>query len=156
MKLYVKQTPFSWMGRFYVKDGKGNDRFYVEGELDPSGHKLHIFDANKKEVAVIQNKLSGLRPRIEIRQNGTLTAEVLKKRSGLKSDYLIPGSDLTIRGDFRTHDYALMGGYGNALAVKIVTVDGVDFYEMDVSNTADEPKMLALGLVFDGALEGAK
>jgi len=156
MKLYVKQEPFSWMGKFNVKDAKGADRYYIEGELQNDGHVLHIFDSDKKEIATIQNKLTGLRPRVEIRQNGKVSAEVLKKRAGLKTVYTISGADWTIRGDFRTHDYALMGGYGNALAVRIVPQGEEDFYELDISNTADEVKVLAASLILDIILEGVK
>ena len=156
MKLYVKQEPFSWMNKFNIKDAKGADRYFVEGQLSSAGHILHIFDTDKKEVAFIRNKLSGLRPRVEIRQNGKVSAEVLKKRAGLKTVYVFNGSDWTIRGDFRTHDYTLSGGYGNALAVRIVPQKESDSYELDISNTADEVKVLATALILDCVLEGAK
>jgi uncharacterized protein YxjI len=156
MKLYVKQETFSWMGKFNVKDAKGANRYFVEGQLSHDGHVLHIFDMDKKEVAYIRNKLSGLRPRVEIHQNGKVSVEVLKKRAGLKTVYVINGSDWTIRGDFRTHDYALSGGYGNALAVRIVPQEACDNYELDISNTADEVKVLATALTLDCVLEGVK
>ena len=156
MKLYVKQETFSWMGKFNIKDAKGADRYFVEGQLSSDGHILHIFDAGKKEVASIQNKLSGLRPRVEIRQNGKVSVEILKKRAGLKTVYVINGSDWTIRGDFRTHNYALSGGYGNALAVRIIPQEACDHYELDISNTADEVKVLATALTLDCVLDGTK
>jgi len=140
------------MDRFWVKDGKGADRYFVEGELIPTGHKLHIYDLNKKEVASIQNKLSGLSPKVVIRQNEEITVEVLKKRTGC----ILKGSDWTIKGDFRTHDYALVGGYGNALCVKVISQDDDDFYELDISNTADELKVLSTALTLDLAFEGVK
>ena len=156
MKLYVIQKPFSWMDKFCIKDAKGDDRYFVEGELHAAGHKLHIYDINKKEVASIQNKLSGLRPRVVIQQNGAVSAEVLKKRSVSKTNYIINGSDWTIRGDFRAHDYALMGGYGNALTVRLVPLNWGDCYELDISNTADEVKVLSTALTLDCILEGSK
>jgi len=156
MKLYVKQETFSWMNKFNVQDAKGTDKYYIEGQLLPAGHVLHIFDAGKKEIATIQNKLSGLRPRVEIRQNGVLSAEVRRKRAGLKTVYTIEGADWTIRGDFRSHEYALVGGYGNALAVKIVLQEEKPYYELDMSNTADEVKVLAVALILDCILEQEK
>jgi len=156
MKLYVKQETFSWMNKFNVQDAKGADKYFIEGQLLSAGHILHIFDTGKKEIATIQNKLSGLRPRVEIRQNGVLSAEVCKKRAGLKTVYTISGADWTIRGDFRTHEYALVGGYGNALAVKIVQQEDQPFYELDISNTADEVKVLAAALILDCILEQVK
>ena len=155
MKLYVKQEAFSWMGKFNVKDARGADRYFVEGQLLSAGHMLHIYDSSKKEVGTIRNKLSGLRPRVEISQNGKLSAEVLRKHSGAKAVYTIKGSDWTIRGDFRAHEYALMGGYGNALAVKIVPLEDEKFYELDISNTADEVKVLAAALVLDCVVENS-
>jgi len=156
MKLYAQQKPFSWMDKFCIKDAKGDDRYFVEGELHASGHRLHIYDTNKTEVALIRNKLSGLRPRVEILQKGTVSAEILKKRSLLKTEYIINGSDWIVRGDFRTHDYVLMGGYGNAVSVKIVPLNWGDCFEFDISNTADEVKALSAVMTFDLILESVK
>ena len=156
MKLFIKQEPFSWMTIYTVKDAKGADKYTIEGQLLSEGHKLHIYDSNKIEVGTVQSKLSGLRPRAEISQRGKVTAEVQKKRAGLKTTYVISGSDWTIRGDFRTHDYALMGGYGNALVVKIIQQEGEPYYELEISNTADEIKVLATALILDFVLDEVK
>mgnify|MGYP001414775010 CR=1 FL=1 len=149
MKLYVTEKPFSWMGKFTIQDIHGNDKYFAEGQPMSSGHLLHNYNAEKKEIAEIQNKFSGLSPKIFVRQNGTVTNQVVKKRSGFKSEIVIEGEAWKIVGNYSEHEFSLVGGYGKALVVKKLEKDGAVLHEYDISNTSDEARVLATALILD-------
>jgi len=48
--------------KFTIKDEQGNDCYYVEGEIFSMGHKLHVYDAQSREVVYIRQKVSSLHP----------------------------------------------------------------------------------------------
>ena len=62
IKLYMKQKVFSVRDRFTVRDGSGQDRYYVEGEFFSIGKKLHICDMMGNEVSYIQQKVLAFLP----------------------------------------------------------------------------------------------
>ena len=149
MKLYVKEKPFSWMGKFTIQDIHGNDKYLAEGQPMKTGHLLHIYNMDKKEVAEIQNKFSGLNPKFLVRQNGVITNQVVKKRSGFKSEIAIEGEAWKIMGSLPEHEFSLVGGYGKALVVRKLENEGEVIHEYEISNTADEAKTLATALILD-------
>lgn len=149
MKLYVKEKPFSWMGKFTIQDIHGNDKYYAEGQPMKTGHLLHIYNTEKKEVAEIQNKFSGLNPRFLVRQNGAITNQVIKKRSGFKSEIAIEGEAWKIMGSTAEHEFSLVGGYGKALLVRKLENEGEVIHEYEISNTSDEARTLATALILD-------
>ena len=55
MRLYARQKVFSFRTVFSITDERGNDRYRVRGELLTLGKRLHVYDNNGREVAMIRH-----------------------------------------------------------------------------------------------------
>ena len=96
-------------------------RYRVEGEVFTLGKKLHVYDTNEEEVALVQQKLLSIMPRFYVFVNGEKTAEILKEFSFLKPRYHIFGKNWTVEGDFLAHDYTIME-QGNEIWIQIAVL----------------------------------
>src|ERR1035437_777693 len=117
MKLYLKQKVFSWADKFFIKDFNGIDKYYVEGELFSWGHKLHIFGAEKQEIAFIKQRLLTWLLKFEVYINETLAVEVVKEFTFFKPRYILRGTNLTVNGDFWSHNYTITDGNSTVASI---------------------------------------
>ena len=107
MKLFIKQKVLAFADTFVVRDEYGNDKYFVQGELFSFGHKLHVYDLNKNEVAYIKQKILTFTPRFEININGSSIGNLVKKITFFKPRYYIEGTSLELEGEIMEHDYIL-------------------------------------------------
>lgn len=149
MKLYIKQKVFSWKDRFTVKDINGNDRYYVEGELFSVGKRLHIYNSQNEEVAMIVQKLWSFLPRYFVYINGTQTAQIVKEFTFLKQKYRIEGLNWEVAGDFFAHDYVVSQNGEPIVSISKEWMTWGDSYELDMADTVNEIAALTVVLAID-------
>ncbi len=140
---------FSWKDKFYIRDEFGNDRYYVEGELFSLGKKLHIFDMNGNELALVQQKVLSFLPRYFVFTSGIQRAEIVKEFTFFRNKYRIDGLGWEVDGDFMDHDYEI-----THMGRPIVTINKEwftwgDSYVLDIRDNADEVIALSVVLAID-------
>ncbi len=153
MKLLIEEHVFSWKDRFTVRDGEGNDRYYVEGELFSWGKKLHICDPGGREVAYIEQKLFSFKPRYQVFVGGRLVGEVVRELTFFIPRYTVEGADWDVEGDFTAHDYTVLHGGVSVAEISREWFTFGDCYVLRIPNPADELSALALVLAIDCAVE---
>ncbi|MBQ7054279.1 MAG: hypothetical protein IJN97_03575, partial [Oscillospiraceae bacterium] len=60
MKLYIKQQVFSLTAKFTVKDERGEDKYFVEGDFLSLHARMHIYNTMRQEIAQIYRKITFL------------------------------------------------------------------------------------------------
>ncbi len=156
MKLYIKQKVFSWGDKFTVKDAAGTDRYFVEGEVFSLGKKLHVYDRNHQEVALIQQKLLTWMPRYSVVIGGTEVAQVVRKFTFFRPQYAIEGLGWEVDGDFFAHDYQV---HQSGRAIACISKEWMtwgDSYELDIADSANEVIALAVVLTIDAVIESSQ
>ena len=153
MKLYMKQKVFAFKDRFYVKDQAGRDCFYVEGELFSLGKKLHIYDADGHELAMVQQKLLTLLPKYVVIVQGEEVAEITKEFTFFKPRYKVKGPGWTVDGDIWDHDYKIRRGPDTIVHVSKSWMSWGDTYEIDIQRDINPIMALAVVLAIDCVLD---
>lgn len=149
MKLYIKQKIFSWNDKFKVLDNRGEEKYSVEGEFLSLGKKLHIFDTDGKEVALVAQKVFSFLPRYFVYINGTEVAEIIKQFTFFKPKYTIGGLGWEINGDFFSHDYDITQNGRKIVTINKQWMTWGDCYELNIENESDEIIGLAVVLAID-------
>ena len=155
MKLYMKQKVFSWGDRFSVKDGFGNDRYYVEGEVFSWGKKLHVYDVTGKEVAFIKQEVWSFMPRFYVFCGNNQLAEIKKEFTFLFPRYTVAGLGWDIEGRFMAHDYEISKNGQTIVSICKEWMTWGDSYELDIRNPEDEIVALAVVLTIDCVMAAA-
>jgi len=155
MKLYIKQKVFSWADRFTVKDEKGVDKYFVEGEFFSLGKKLHVCDMNGAETAFIQQKVLSLLPRYFVFVDGQQVAEIVKEFSFLRPKYSIEGLGWKINGSFWAHDYEIVQNNRPIVTIHKEWMTWGDCYELNIVEDSDETVALSVVLAIDCVMAAA-
>jgi len=155
MKLYLKQKVFAWNDRFFVKDENGSDRFSVEGEIFSLGKRLHIYDANGIEIALIRQKLIAWLPRYFVEIDGKVMCEIVKEFTFLNHSYRLEGLPWRLNGDFMAHDYSLENNGKQIMRMYKEWFTWGDSYVLDIDdnlNPIEEFTCLCVALAVDCAM----
>ena len=156
MKLYMQQKVFTWRDKFTVKDETGADCYYVEGELISLGKKLHIYDKNHSEAALVRQKFITLLPRYYVEMGGREVCQVAKKLTLFKPKYDLVGLGWQVSGDFWAHEYTLRDGDKTVMQVSKRWVSWGDSYELDIADASNATLCLAVVLAIDAAVEATQ
>ena len=149
MKLLFKQRLFSWFDSYDIYDESGNVVFSVEGQL-AWGHCMKIFDANGKELGMVQQKIFTFLPKFEIYLNGSYVGCITKEFSFLKPVFHIDYNGWHVEGNFWEWDYSILNGSGNCVAtVSKELFKWTDTYVIDVNDSKDTLSALMLVLASD-------
>ena len=97
MKLLFKQRLFSWFDSYDIYDESGNTVYVVKGQLS-WGHKLVIYDANGRELGMVQQRVLALLPKFEIYERGNYIGCISKEFTLLKPRYDIDYNGWHIEG----------------------------------------------------------
>ncbi|MDR0838479.1 MAG: LURP-one-related family protein [Oscillospiraceae bacterium] len=151
----MRQQVFSWRDKFHIKDERGDDRYYVEGEIFALGKKLHVFDSAGREVAFIRQKLLALLPKYYIEIGGG-TIEIVKEFTLLKPRFRFNGLPWTLQGDFWAHEYTLSDGGRVVMQLSKRWLTWGDTYELDIADTNNELLCLCVALAVDCVLDNAE
>lgn len=152
MKLYIKQRVFSFVDKFSVKDENGTDRYFVEGQIISLGKKLHIFDSEHNEIALVKQKIVSLRPKFVVEVNDEEVAEIVKKITFFKPQYYVEGLGWNVEGDFFAHDYVIESNGAEVVSIHKAWVSWGDTFELDIADGNDEVTALAVVLAIDAVL----
>jgi uncharacterized protein YxjI len=147
----MKQQVFSWKDRFFVKDEYEADCYYVEGEIFTLSKKLHVYDANNREVAFIRQKLLALMPRYYIEIGGR-TIEIVKELTLLKPRFRFEGLPWALQGDVWAHEYTLLDGRRVVMQLSKKWLTWGDTYELDIAEPSNALLCLCTALAVDCVL----
>lgn len=149
MKLYIKQKVFSWGDKFTVKDGYGNDKYFVQGEVFSWGKKLHVYDAAGREVAFIKQEVWSFMPRYYVFCGEKQVAEITKEFTFLFPRYSVAGLGWDVEGRFMAHDYEITKNGQTVVSISKEWMTWGDSYELDIIDTENEIIALAVVLTID-------
>lgn len=153
MKLYIKEKVLSWGDRFSVKDAMENDRYTVVGEVFSWGKKLHVYDMEGREAALIQQKVWSFLPEYSVSCNGEQVAKIQKKLTFFFPRYTIDGLGWEISGNFLAHEYSITQNGAPIVSIQKEWMTWGDSYELDILNPKDEIVALAVVLTIDCVME---
>ena len=149
MKLLFKQRLFSWFDSYDIYDESGNTIYTVAGQLS-WGHCMKIFDANGKEIGMLQEKVFTLLPKFEVYLNGGYVGCIGKEFSFFKPIFDIDYNGWHVEGDFWEWDYSILNLAGACVAtVSKELFNWTDTYVIDVNDPQDALAVLLLVLAID-------
>ncbi len=152
MKLYIKQKVFSWGDKFRIYDENENDKYYVKGEVFSFGKKLHLYNLSENELAFIHQKVWSFLPKYFISQNGVDVAQVVKKFTFFRQEYIVEGLGWTVSGNFWAHEYEISAAGRTIASISKRWFTWGDTYEIDIANHADEVMVLCVVLIIDAVI----
>ena len=148
MKLYIKQKVFSLNEKFTVKNGLGDDVFFVEGQFLSIPKQFYIYDSSNNQVASIKKKLLTFMPHMLISTAGR-TLEIVKDFTLLSQHYTIPTIGWDIRGDFTSHEYSISHGNEMIASISKEWLSWGDSYVADIQNDYDALLVLCVMICID-------
>lgn len=153
MRYLMKQKLFCWGDDFIIKNGAGEDVFFVDGRAFSIGNKLSFQDMRKTELAFIRQKLLAWGPTYEITRNGALAAVVKKHLFTLfrcKFTVDVPGpDDLEAEGDFLDMEYGFTRAGEQVAEVSKRWFSFADSYGVEIRPGEDDVLILASTVVID-------
>ncbi len=153
MTLYMKQKVLSFKDRFYVKDGDGNNIYYIEEELFSLGKKLHIYDTDDNELAVVQKKLLSMLPKYIVTVGGQEIAEIVKEFTFFKPSYKVKGPNWSVDGDIWDYNYKIRRGFDSIAQISKAYFSFGDSYKIKIDEGINPVMVLAVVLAIDCVLE---
>ncbi|MDR3314577.1 MAG: LURP-one-related family protein [Oscillospiraceae bacterium] len=156
MNLYIKQKALSWRCRFGVMDSAGNNRWFAEGEVFSFTHKLHVYDAQGNEVALIYRKNWTLFERqYHIELGGGQHFMLVKELTFFKSKFRLEGLPWRMDGDFFSHDYSLYDQQREIMHITKQWLTWGDTYSIEIPDPSNELLCLCIVLAVDSMVEDA-
>lgn len=149
MKLYIKQKMFSFKSRFTIKDQYKNDQFFVEGEIFSLGHKLHVFDENEQEIALVKQKLLSFLPKYEVYLDNKLVTTIDQELTLIKHKHTLRGLQWQVAGDIFHHEYQITERNKTIATISKVWFSMSDSYEIDICETKNTELVVAIVLAID-------
>ena len=153
MTLYMKEKVFTLKERFYITDERGNNVYYVEGELLSLGKKLHIYDMQNNELAMVKQKLLTLLPKFSVIVEDEEIAEITKELTLFRPCYKVKGPNWTVDGDIWDHDYKIRKGMSPIIDVSKAWFSWGDAYKIDIRNEINPVMAIAVVLAIDCVLD---
>ena len=148
MKLYIKQKVFSWRDKFAVKDERGADRWFAQGEFLSWGRKLRVYDVSGYEAAFIRQKIMSWLPRYFI-DIGNNTYAMKKEFTFLLPKFSVAGLPWQLSGNFWAHEYEIRDGASLIMQMSKHWFTWGDSYELDIPNPKNELLCLCIALTID-------
>lgn len=149
MKLLFKQRFFSWFDSYDIYDEEGNTVYTVKGQLS-WGHRLKIFDAQDREIGMLQEKILTFLPKFEIYMDENYIGCISKEFTFFKPAYNIDFNGWHVEGDFFEWDYNILSASGECIAqVSKQLFKWTDTYVIEVKEPQDALSALMLVLAID-------
>lgn len=153
MRYVMKQKILSWGDDFTIRDGDGNDAFYVDGKALSFGDKLSFQDMAGNELARIEQKLLSWGPTYELYRGGDHMATVKKKHFTFMRDVFtvdVPGpDDLEATGNIFDREYTFRRHGEDVARVSKAFFSLRDSYGIDIHDGEDDVLILAAAVVID-------
>ena len=151
MKLLIKQRVFSWTDSYDIYDENGNVRFFVKAEFLSLGHRLHVYDAEGREVGLVRERLFTLLPAFDIEIGGETMGTVEKRFTILKSKYEVDFNGWRVEGDFLDWEYDVYSGCSSIIHISKELLHWGDTYVIDIADSEDELMGIMLVIAIDAA-----
>lgn len=151
MKLLIKQRVFSWSDTYDIYDEQGNVKYFVKAEIFALGHQIHVYDANRNELAVIHQRLLTFLPAFEIEIDGRIVGTIQKKFTLFRPQYEIDYNDWRVEGDFLGWDYDVYSGCSSVIHISKELLHWGDTYTIEFANPEDELQGILLVIAIDAA-----
>jgi len=151
MKYIVRQKVFSLTDRFSIKDEFENERFVVNSEILTLAKKLHLEDNAGNALFYIEQKLFRFPAVYEIYQGEKLYASLKRKLSFLKPRIEIDqnGTPYYIAGDAFSHEFTVTRGNTVVAAISKKWFAFSDTYGVEVSGNEPAAFIMALVICID-------
>lgn len=149
MKLLFQQRFFSWFDSYDIYNEANETVYTVKGQLS-WGHCLKIFDAQRREIGMVKERVLTFLPKFELYLGGNYIGCISKEFSFFKPKYNIDCNGWHVEGDFFEWDYSIFSAAGQKVAtVSKQLFRWTDTYEIDVLNPDDALPALMLVLAID-------
>lgn len=151
MRYIVRQKIFSFTDSFSIKDETGQDILLASRQLLSFGKKLRIYDLAGNELCYIEQKIFRFLPEYDIFINGRHIANVKKKFSLLRNDFVIdsPGRRFYVEGNFLAHEFDILEGGRPIARISKRYFALTDTYGVEIADEQDQLVGLALAIVID-------
>ena len=151
MKYIIKQKIWSLKDRFSIKDDQENDRFFVNAKFFTIGKKLHLEDIHGNELFYLEQKLFKFLPVYEIYKSGQLFSVLKKKLTFLKPRIEIDqnGTPYHIAGDVFSHEFTISRNNTLVASVSKKWFAFSDTYGVDIVSGENEAFIIALVICID-------
>jgi len=153
MILYMKEKDSAFKDRFFVRDEQGNTCYRIEGKALALNKKLHIYDTDDRELALVQKKPLTLTPKYAVLVEDEEVAELSKEVSFFKPFYKVEGPDWTVDGDIWDRDYKIRRNMNVIAEVSRPLLGGKDTYKIEIHKNLNPVMVLAVVLAIDCILE---
>lgn len=151
MRLLIKQRVFAWGDTYDIYDEAGNVKYIVKAEIFAFGHQLHVYDANKREIGQIHQKLLKILPQFEIVVNGRVCGTISKQFTLFRPKYEIDFNGWRVEGDFLGWNYDVYEGCSSIIHITKELLHWGDTYVIDIANPKDELMGILLVIAIDAA-----
>ena len=151
MKLLIKQRVFSWADTYDIYDEAGNVKYIVKGEFLSLGHKLHVYDAQNREIGRINQKLFTFMPQFEIEIGGSICGTISQKFSLFTPKYEIDFNGWRVEGNFLGWDYDVYEGCSSIIHISKELFHWGDTYVINIADPKDELMGMMLVIAIDAA-----
>ena len=151
MRLLIKQRVFSWSDTYDILDEQGNVRYFVQAEIFTLGHQIHVYDAGRRELAVIHERILTFLPAFEIEIGGRMVGTIQKKFAMFRPRYEVNYNGWQVEGDFMGWDYDVCSGGRSIMHISKELLHWGDTYVIDISDPAQELEGILLVIAIDAA-----
>lgn len=151
MRLLIKQRVFSWTDSYDIYDESGNAKYFVKAEFLALGHQLHVYDAGRRELGVIKQKLLTFMPEFDIEIGGWTRGRIRKQLTLLRPRYEIVFNGWYVQGNFGGWDYDVYEAGRAIIHISKELLHWGDTYVIDFADPKDELMGLMLVIAIDAA-----
>jgi len=158
MKYIIRQKMFTLAAKYSIKDEFENDRFAVDSDLFTIGKKLHLTDMASTPLFFIKQKLFNFLPVYEIYKDDQLFSTLKKKLSFLKPKIEIDqnGTPYFISGDIWSHEFTISRNDVTIASVSKQWFTFTDTYGLEVSGFENDAFVIALVICVDEIIYSGK
>lgn len=148
MKLYIKQSVFTFKDKFTVQNEYGHDVFYVDGSFLRIPKQFKVYDINYDEVAIIDRQMFRLFANYDIK---TKHKNITLKRqfSFFRQVYILEGINWALQGNFTSHNYEVVQGGNPIMELRKHWFRWGDSYELNIPDDHDAILALCIAICVD-------
>lgn len=133
-KLYIQQKVFKITDHYPILDENDEVVYYVDQDFAFFGLNVTVSDKNHREIFVITRELLHYLPEFVITfANGDVAR--LKSRFRFfykKVDVIYPNMDISIEGDFLSHNFVIKNGYKEIGQMRRELFTIADIFEIEI------------------------
>ncbi len=149
----MRQRMFSIGEDFAIEDARGEQAFYVDGQVLHIRETFVIKDPSGREVATVRQKLLALRESMTIERDGATIATVRKAWiAPLRDKFVIDmqgGPDMIAQGSIWEHEYTISRDHELVATISKRWFSLTDSYGITIQPGEDDALVLAIAVAID-------